>query len=94
MALNSASQQRNTSRSLRSQVMERRESLLEVDEELEKTVGDMLLEEPQVLELLLVVSVHGNHVGESLSEVDDRSTEKRSIGDISSKLQNENVHTS
>lgn len=74
--------------------MERRESLLEVDEELEKTVGDMLLEEPQVLELLLVVSVHGNHLGESLSEVDDRSTEKRSIGDISSKLQNENVHTS
>jgi hypothetical protein len=74
--------------------MERRESSSEVDEELEKTVGDMLQEELQVLKLLLVVSVHGNHLGESLYEVDDRRTKKRSIGDISSKLQNENVHTS
>jgi hypothetical protein len=93
-ALNSASQQRNISRSLRSQAMERRESSSEVDEEIGKAVGDMLLGELQVLELLLVVSVHGHHLGESSSEVDERSSEKRSIGDSSSKLQNDSVHTS
>jgi len=67
---------------------------LELSLAAEKHVEELAKEEPQVLELLLVVSVHGNHLGESLYEVDDRRMEKRSIGDISSKLQNENVHTS
>jgi len=55
--------------------MERRESSSEVDEVLREAIGDMLLEELQVLELLLVVSVHGHHLGESSSEVDERSSE-------------------